>query len=59
MKNRGLATALESQVRKMGSAATLQFDPSVVNVRFTEEAEAAAYFCCVEALVNAQKHAGV
>jgi signal transduction histidine kinase len=36
----------------------MRFDPSVQEARFPAEAEAAAYFCCVEALVNAAKHAG-
>jgi signal transduction histidine kinase/plastocyanin len=58
LSDRGLATALEAQVRKMGSPATLQFDPAVVAARFAQETEAAAYFCCLEALANAQKHAG-
>ena len=58
LTDRGLIAALEAQVRKLGSAARLQFDPSVHGARFPAEAEAAAYFCCVEALVNVGKHAG-
>jgi signal transduction histidine kinase len=58
LADRGLIPALEAQVRKLGSAARLRFDPSVTTSRFPAEAEAAAYFCCVEALVNAAKHAG-
>jgi signal transduction histidine kinase/plastocyanin len=58
LTDRGLIPALEAQVRKLGSAARLQFDPSIHGARFSAEAEAAAYFCCVEALVNAAKHAG-
>jgi signal transduction histidine kinase/plastocyanin len=58
LTDRGLIPALEAQVRKLGSAARLQFDPSIHGARFPAEAEAAAYFCCVEALVNAAKHAG-
>jgi signal transduction histidine kinase/plastocyanin len=58
LADRGLSHALEAQVRKLHSPARLQFDPSVLGNRFTAAAEAAAYFCCVEALVNAGKHAG-
>jgi signal transduction histidine kinase len=58
LTDRGLIPALEAQVRKLGSAARLRFDPSVTEARFPAQAEAAAYFCCVEALVNAAKHAG-
>jgi signal transduction histidine kinase len=58
LADRGLVLALEAQVRKLGSEARLEFDPSVLEARFPVAAEAAAYFCCVEALVNAAKHAG-
>jgi signal transduction histidine kinase len=58
LADRGLIPALEAQVQKLGSAARMRFDPSVQEARFPAEAEAAAYFCCVEALVNTAKHAG-
>jgi signal transduction histidine kinase len=58
LTDRGLTPALEAQVRKLGSTARLHFEPSIHGARFPAEAESAAYFCCVEALVNAAKHAG-
>jgi signal transduction histidine kinase/plastocyanin len=57
LTDRGLAPALEAQVRKLRSTARLEFDPSVIGARFPAEAEAAAYFCCLEALANADRHA--
>jgi signal transduction histidine kinase/plastocyanin len=57
LTDRGLAAALEAQVRKLRSAARLEFDPSVLGARFPAAAEAAAYFCCLEALANADRHA--
>jgi signal transduction histidine kinase len=54
---RGLPTALESAAataRRSGVAVTVTCEPAL---RLPAEVEAAAYFCCLEALQNATKHA--
>jgi signal transduction histidine kinase len=53
----GLAAALEAHVRKSGAGAGLEIDPRVTGARFEPASENAAYFCCVQALQNAQRHA--
>jgi signal transduction histidine kinase len=51
----GLGVALSAAA----SRATLAVDVEAVgNCRYPEEIEAAVYFCCLEALQNAGKHAG-
>jgi signal transduction histidine kinase len=55
LRNHGLAQALPSVTRRSSL-------PCTVNVelagRYPEEVEAAVYFCCLEAIQNAGKHAG-
>ena len=51
----GLREALASVVRRSASPARLEAPPIG---RYAEDAEAAVYFCCVEALQNVAKHAG-
>ncbi len=55
LRDRGLGEALRT-------AATRSVLPCTVDVslpgRFPEQAETAAYFCCLEAMQNAGKHAG-
>ena len=54
LADKGLATALEAQARK----ATLPVTVEAQDVgRYPQEVEAAAYFCCLEALQNVQKYA--
>jgi signal transduction histidine kinase len=54
LADKGLAAALESQVRK----ATLPVQVMADGVgRYPQEVEAAVYFCCLEALQNVQKYA--
>lgn len=55
--DRGLGDALDALVRKAGGGATLHVDPDVLQTRFDPAAENAVYFCCVQALQNAQRHA--
>jgi signal transduction histidine kinase len=55
LADRGLAAALESQARK--SAVPVEVHPNGVG-RYPPEAEAAAYFCVLEALQNVAKYAG-
>jgi signal transduction histidine kinase len=55
LMDRGLVAALESA----GGRAALPVDVVGGDVgRFSQEVEAAVYFCCLEALQNAAKHAG-
>jgi signal transduction histidine kinase len=55
LADKGLAAALEAQGRK----ATLPVKVDADGVgRYPQEAEAAAYFCVLEALQNVQKYAG-
>jgi signal transduction histidine kinase len=51
----GLAAALKSQARK--SALPVAVDADGLG-RFSQDAEAAVYFCCLEALQNITKYAG-
>jgi signal transduction histidine kinase len=55
--DKGLAAALESHVRKSAGGVTLEIDPRVAAARFEPASENAVYFCCVQALQNAQRHA--
>jgi signal transduction histidine kinase len=54
LADKGLAAALEAQARKTALPVTVE--PNGVG-RYPQEAEAAAYFCVLEALQNAAKHA--
>jgi signal transduction histidine kinase len=54
LADKGLAVALESQARK----ATVPVMLEAVGVsRYSQDIEAAVYFCCLEALQNVQKYA--
>jgi signal transduction histidine kinase len=55
--DKGLAAALESHVRKSAGGTTLEIDPRVAGARFEPASENAVYFCSVQALQNAQRHA--
>jgi signal transduction histidine kinase len=55
LADRGLAAAVEAQLRKATVPATLETDGLG---RYRQEIEAAVYFCCLEALQNVQKYAG-
>jgi signal transduction histidine kinase len=55
--DKGLAAALESHVRKSAAGTTLEIDPRVAAARFEPASENAVYFCCIQALQNAQRHA--
>jgi signal transduction histidine kinase len=54
LADKGLAAALEAQARK--AAVPVTIEPNGVG-RYPQEAEAAAYFCVLEALQNAAKYA--
>jgi signal transduction histidine kinase len=56
LADRGLPDALEALVRKMGGRANLVIDPRA-DRRFEPSVENAVYFCCVQALQNAERHA--
>ncbi|HEY3717390.1 MAG TPA: GAF domain-containing sensor histidine kinase [Jatrophihabitantaceae bacterium] len=55
LRNRGLGEALRTAVARSPLACSVDVD---LPERYPEEAETAAYFCCLEALQNAGKHAG-
>jgi signal transduction histidine kinase len=55
LMDRGLPAALEAAAGR----AALRTDVRAEGIeRFSQEVEAAVYFCCLEALQNAGKHAG-
>jgi signal transduction histidine kinase len=54
LADRGLAAALEGQARK--SSVPVHVDADGIG-RYSQEAEAAVYFCCLEALQNVAKYA--
>jgi signal transduction histidine kinase len=54
LADKGLAAALEAQARK--AAVPVTIEPDGIG-RYPQEAEAAAYFCVLEALQNAAKYA--
>ncbi|TDU02979.1 histidine kinase [Streptomyces sp. 846.5] len=55
LRNHGLGQALRSATRRSVLPCTVSVD---LPGRYPEAAEAAVYFCCLEALQNAGKHAG-
>ncbi len=56
LMDRGLVAALESAAARASLPVEIVTDGEVG--RFPQEVEAAVYFCCLEALQNAGKHAG-
>ena len=54
LADKGLAAALESQARK--SPVPVRVDADSIG-RYSQEAEAAVYFCCLEAMQNVTKYA--
>lgn len=56
--DRGIAPALEAHVRKEAIPAALEIADGVRAHRFDPEVEAALFFCCVQSLQNAARHAG-
>lgn len=57
LADRGLLSALEAHLVRVSTNTQLIADPALETVRFAPEIEAAAYFCCLEALQNCAKHA--
>jgi signal transduction histidine kinase len=55
--DRGLASAVEAHLMLVCPTARLELDSAIAHARYTPEVEAAAYFCCLEALQNCAKHA--
>src|SRR5206468_295923 len=53
----GLVAALTAAAQRAPVAVTIDADSTAVG-RFAAEVEAGAYFCCLEAIQNAAKHAG-
>lgn len=57
LADRGIAAALEAHVRKEEIPAAMDVG-GARDVRFDPDVEAAVFFCCVQALQNARRHAG-
>jgi signal transduction histidine kinase len=57
LADRGLVPALRAHLTRSASPARLDADASVARARFDRRIESAMYFCCLEALQNAAKHA--
>ncbi len=57
LADEGLAAALGSHVRKLGPGAEARIDPDLARRRFDPLIENAVYFCCIQALRNAERHA--
>ncbi|WP_285579268.1 histidine kinase [Herbidospora sp. NBRC 101105] len=55
LRNHGLDQAMRSAARRSALPCAVSVD---LPRRFSEETEAAVYFCCLEAIQNAGKHAG-
>ncbi|HEX3327129.1 MAG TPA: histidine kinase [Actinomycetota bacterium] len=55
LADRGLAVALEAQAMKSPVPITVTVE---TNGRYTQEAEAGIYFCCLEAMQNITKYSG-
>lgn len=56
LENEGLGAALQQAAGRAAIPATVELDGGIC--RQSREVEAAVYFCCLEALQNAAKHAG-
>jgi signal transduction histidine kinase len=54
---RGLAAALRAQARSAHNEVLVEATPALDQDRPAAEVEVAAYFCCLEAIQNAAKHA--
>ena len=58
LSDEGLPAALWTHAQRLPVTVDLEIAPEVVGRRFGRECEAALYFVALEAIVNAQKHAG-
>ncbi len=56
LSDQGLGAALDALVRKTGASVTFVLDPAA-DRRYEPAVENAVYFCCVQALQNAERHA--
>jgi signal transduction histidine kinase len=57
LADRGLVPALRAQLTKSTYVVRLEVNAALARARFDPPVEAAIYFCCLEALQNAAKHA--
>jgi signal transduction histidine kinase len=58
LADKGIVAALDAHIRKVGVRATVETTPGFGDRRFDDQAEAAVYFCCLQALQNVLRHAG-
>ena len=56
LRESGLAAALHELVEELGVAGHAEIADATDGLRFRADLEAAAYFCCAEAIQNAAKH---
>ena len=57
LADRGLVAALGAQVARTCATAEVRADEGMAGLRFDARVEAGVYFCCLEAVQNASKHA--
>jgi signal transduction histidine kinase len=57
LADRGLVPALRAHVARSSAMVGVEAAPPIASARFDAAIEAAVYFCCLEALQNAAKHA--
>ena len=55
--DQGVVAALKAHIRKVGANANVQAKAEVAGLRFAADVEACIYFCCVQAVQNAMRHA--
>jgi signal transduction histidine kinase len=58
LADQGLAPALRAQAVRLPLAVRVDVEPGLAAARFEQEVEACLYFVAMEAITNAQKHAG-
>jgi signal transduction histidine kinase len=58
LADKGVASALDAHIRKVGAHATVDVTPAFNAQRFDVDTEACVYFCCLQAIQNVLRHAG-
>jgi signal transduction histidine kinase len=58
LAEKGLATALEAHIRKVGANAVVEAPAGFAERRFDDDIEACVYFCCLQTIQNVLRHAG-
>jgi signal transduction histidine kinase len=58
LADKGVASALDAHIRKVGAHAVIDATPAFNDHRFDVDTEACVYFCCLQAIQNVLRHAG-